>query len=130
MSDLAAHKEFIENWKEHGWRNERGTLERHDKKYYKQGMSPYDYHCKREVDMKEHYIAIAHQQLLRERLAVCVRSEGVNQFVNCKELREKYAEVCRDRYHGQLFAEGDEPAHRQTPGLIVKAPEVDFRIKK
>lgn len=121
-----SNEEFLNDFKEN-FRDVRGTTKRHDKQYYKQGLAPYDLHCKREIDMKEHYIANAHQQLLREKLSECVRSEGVNQFVNCKDLREKYAEICRDRYRGQLFAEGFEPKSRSTPGMLVKPPEVDFR---
>lgn len=127
---MSTHQEFIKDFKEHGFRDLKGTTTRHDKKYYKDGLSPYEMYCKREVDMKEHYIANAHQQLARERLAECVRSEGVNQFVNCKELREKYTELCRDRYHGQLFAEGFEPKSRQVPGMIIQDPVVNFRDGK
>ena len=120
---MSSHKEFIRPYQENGF----DSVDRHDEKFYRQGLAPYEYHCKREVDLKEHYIAVAKQTLVRERLSRCVKTEGVNQFVNCKELREQYAEICRDRYHGQLFAEGFEPASRQTPGLIVKPPVVDFR---
>ena len=56
--------------------------------------------------------------LLRAKLKHCVRTETVNQFVNCRELREKYFDLCKDRYHGMIFPEGKEPTNRQVPGLV------------
>ena len=69
-----------------------------------------------EAVVREYQIAIEGMHLVRERLADCVRHEGVNQFVNCKELREQYWALCNDRYRGMVFPEGAEPKNRNVPG--------------
>ena len=56
--------------------------------------------------VREYQIATEGMVVIKERLAHCARSEGVNQFENCKELREKYFTLCNDRFHGMIFPEG------------------------
>lgn len=89
-------------------------------KYKLNSESPYDYHVKKGQLVKEYQIAVETMNIVREELAECVRSEGVNQFRNCRELREKYMQLQRDRYHGMVFPEDLQPASREIPGLIVK----------
>lgn len=79
--------------------------------------SPVDYHIRREMLTREYQIGIERQKLARERLAHCFRTEGVNQFQNCKELRDKYLDLTTDRYHGMLFPPGTEPINRTVPGI-------------
>lgn len=68
--------------------------------------------------VREYQIAIEGMNLVRERLADCVRREGVNQMTGCKELREQYFALCEDRFRGMIFPEGAEPTNRDVPGLI------------
>lgn len=63
-------------------------------------------------------MAVENMTLVRERLAHCARTEGVNQFERCKELREQYWALCNDRFRGMVFPEGAEPSNRLVPGLI------------
>ena len=78
-----------------------------------------EYNARNEAVVREYQIAIEGMRLVRERLADCVRHEGVNQFVNCKELREQYWALCNDRYRGMVFPEGSEPKNRNVPGNIL-----------
>jgi hypothetical protein len=55
---------------------------------------------------REYEIAVQTQQIVGDRLAECFRVEGVNQFVNCRELALQYNELCNDRYHGMIFPPG------------------------
>ena len=87
--------------------------------------SPYDFNIRREALVRENQIAIEYQNVVRERLADCARKEGVNQFVNCKELREQYMALCNDRFKGMIFPADAQPLNRKVPGLVVGAP-VDF----
>lgn len=82
--------------------------------------STYAYYIRQDQLAKEYQIGIESVNLLREDLRNCIRSEGVNQFVNCKELREKYAAVCKDNFHGMIFPEGLEPKTRNIRGLTFK----------
>ncbi len=92
-------------------------------------MSPYDHKVQKETLVREYQVALASMRLVRERLAVCVRTENVNQFVNCRELREQYHALCKDNYNGMIFPEGQEPATRKVSGMVSsyydKKPETD-----
>ena len=57
-------------------------------------------------------IATQSMNLLREKLAHCFRTEGVNHFTNCKELREKYFSLCQDRFNGMVLPPGLEISNR------------------
>eukprot|EP01040_Poterioochromonas_malhamensis_P006575 gene6574-7079_t len=83
----------------------------------KGGLTPYEYKIQQEALAREYQIAIAEMNLLHDELADCARRENVNQFVNCKELREKYWTLCKDRYRGMIFPEGLEPSNRAVPGI-------------
>eukprot|EP01036_Dinobryon_divergens_P023495 gene23494-31847_t len=84
--------------------------------------SPHEYYVKRDKWVREYQIAVETMGIVRKDLAHCVRTESVNQFTKCKDLREKYFALCLDNYHGMIFPEGQEPASRQVPGLI--APKI------
>lgn len=92
---------------------------------YRRGISPYENYVKDDKFAREKKIAAEHMQLVRERLTHCVRTETVNQFHACKELREQYLELCMDRYHGMLFPPGEEPQNRQVPGITRHPPTID-----
>lgn len=81
--------------------------------------SPYECHIKRQQLSYEYAIAVQQMSIIRDKLAKCAREETVNQFRNCKELREKYLALQQDRYHGMLFPEELEPTNRNLPGVIV-----------
>jgi hypothetical protein len=85
---------------------------------FKDRSSPYAYNVRNEQMVREYQIAIEGMQLLREKLAHCVRTEGVNQYENCLELREKYAGLCKDRFRGMIFPADAQPNNRTVPGLI------------
>lgn len=89
-----------------------------DQPSFKDRSSLYDFNVRNENLVREHQIAIENMGLVRERLAHCARTEGVNQFVNCKELREKYFALCNDRFNGMIFPENAQPISRQVPGLV------------
>lgn len=72
---------------------------------------------------REYHVAAESMSLLREELKDCVRTEGINQFVNCKDLREKYFALCMDRYKGMIFPEGKEPLDRSVLGLVKVQPK-------
>lgn len=80
--------------------------------------SPVEFHIRREMLAREYQIGIERHKLAKERLAHCFRTEGVNQFQNCKELREKYLDLTTDRYHGMIFPPGTDPINRTVPGII------------
>lgn len=80
--------------------------------------TPAEFYQRNEELVREQEIALQSMRLAGERLAHCFRTEGVNQFANCKDLREKYWALNIDRYHGMLFPAGEEPKNRQVPGLI------------
>jgi hypothetical protein len=50
----------------------------------------------RDILVKEKMAKTGEMSLLREELVECVRTEGVNQFINCKDLRERYWAMCVD----------------------------------
>lgn len=79
--------------------------------------TPYDYHVKQEQMMREYQIALENMAIVRENLKECARTEGVNQFTNCREIREEYVKLVQDRHHGIVFPSGEEPKSRQTPGV-------------
>ena len=78
---------------------------------------PIKFHERNEQLTREYQIAVENMGIIRRELAHCVRTETVNQFVNCKELREKYWALCTDRFRGMIFPDGIEP-NRAVPGLI------------
>ena len=54
------------------------------------------FHERNEVLAREYMVAVEGMHIIGEKLAHCFRSEGVNHYVNCRELREKYASLCRE----------------------------------
>ena len=74
--------------------------------------------------VREYQIAIEAMNLLNERLGHCVRTEGVNQFTNCEELRNKYFALCNDRYRGMLMPPDAPEINRQVPGLIAPVKKI------
>ena len=76
------------------------------------------FNVRNEQLVREYQIAIEGMTLVRERLAHCVRTEGVNQVANCKELREQYFALCNDRFRGMIFPEDSQPVNRFVPGLV------------
>ncbi len=89
-----------------------------DNSNFRGKLNPYDYNVRQEKLVREYQVAIENMAIVRERLADCVRTEHVNSFVKCKDLREKYFSLCQDRYRGMLFPEGLEPTNRQVPGVV------------
>jgi hypothetical protein len=89
----------------------------------KDQLTPYEYNVQNERILRE--VQIAHQsaQLLREELAHCVRTEGINSNVNCYDLRKKYFNLLQDRYRGMLFPEGGEPSNRDVPAIVYMPPK-------
>ena len=85
--------------------------------------SPAEFYQRNEDIIREQQIAIESMRMVGERLAHCFRTEGVNQFANCKALREQYWALCNDRYRGMIFPAGEEPSNRQVPGLIPPPPK-------
>jgi hypothetical protein len=86
---------------------------------------PVEFNVRRDALVRENQIAIEYQNIVRERLADCARKEGVNQFVNCKELREQYLAICNDRFKGMIFPADSQPLNRKVPGLLT-GPPVEF----
>lgn len=77
------------------------------------------FHVRNEQLVRENEIAIQYQNIVRERLAHCARTEGLNQFIGCKDLREQYLAIVQDRYKGAIFPEGCEPLNRSVPNMIL-----------
>ena len=84
---------------------------------FRHNLSPYDQKLRSDKLAREYQIAVEYMHVIRERLSDCVRTETVNQFTACKDLREKYFALCADRYHGMLVPPGEEPVNRQIPGV-------------
>jgi hypothetical protein len=85
----------------------------------KKNLSPYDYQVRQEKLVREYQISVESMKLVRDRLDTCVRTETVNQFVNCRDLREKYFALCQDNYNGMIFPEDAGKVNRKTPGLVI-----------
>jgi hypothetical protein len=66
---------------------------------------------------REVMIANEGLNILKEKLAHCFRTEGVNHYVKCKDLREKYFSLCQDRFKGMILPSGTEPANRNVMSL-------------
>ena len=81
------------------------------------------FHLRSDQLAREQQIANETMFLVGERLARCFRTEGVNHFVNCKELRERYWALCSDRTGGMLFPPGAEPVNRNKAGLKYDIPK-------
>jgi len=90
---------------------------------FKDRTSVVEFNKRNEALVREYQIAIEGMTLIRERLAHCVRTEGVNHATNCKELREKYWALCNDRFRGMQFPESAQPENRLVPGLIDRTPK-------
>jgi hypothetical protein len=86
--------------------------------FKKSAASPFEYNVEQDKLIKEYQISIEAMAILRKDLAHCVRTETVNQFINCKDLREKYFSLCTDKYKGMIFPAGSEPINREVPGLV------------
>lgn len=65
--------------------------------------SIFNFNKRLDVLSREYQIAIETQSYIGEKLAECVRTEGVNQYVNCRDLSLRYKELCEDRFHGMIF---------------------------
>ena len=85
---------------------------------FKDRSGPVAFNVRNEQLVREYQIAIEGMNVVRERLAHCVRTEGVNQMAACKELREKYWALCNDRFRGMVFPEDSQPDNRLVPGLV------------
>ncbi len=79
--------------------------------------TPYNYHFRNDQLVREYQIAIENMNLVRRELSECVRNETVNQFVYCRDLREKYYALCQDRYHGMLLPPDHKVTDRSVRGL-------------
>jgi hypothetical protein len=90
-----------------------------DNEYLKDRSSVVAFNERNEQMVREYQIAIENMEIQRERLADCVRTEGVNQMTACKDQREKYFALCNDRFKGMIFPEDAQPANRGVPGLTV-----------
>lgn len=89
-----------------------------DKYNLKDYSTPYNFHLRNDQILREYQIGIEEMNLLRKEMAHCFRTEGVNQFNNCKELREKYVGLCQDRFRGMLMPPDSLPMDRTVPGLV------------
>ena len=89
-----------------------------DKYNLKDYSTPYNFHLRNDQILREYQIGIEEMNLLRTEMAHCFRTEGVNQFNNCKELREKYVGLCQDRFRGMLMPPDSLPMDRTVPGLV------------
>lgn len=85
--------------------------------------SPYNFHRRNEQLVREYQISLENMSLLRQELSDCVRNETVNQFVNCKELREKYFALCQDKFRGMVMPPDAKEMNRQVPGLLPPAAQ-------
>lgn len=86
---------------------------------FKAGQTnPVDYVVHQENMAREYQIAVENMGIVRERLSECLRTEGINQFTNCKELREQYFALCKDRFRGMVLPPEMEKINRDVPGLL------------
>lgn len=83
--------------------------------------TPYNFHLRNDQLVREYQVSLENMALIRRELSECVRTETVNQFVNCKDLREKYFELCQDRFRGMIMPPDSKPMNRQVPGLVPPA---------
>lgn len=90
-----------------------------DKTNLKDYSSPANFHLRNDQLVREYQISLENMHLIRRDLSECVRSEGVNQFVNCRELREKYWALCQDRFRGMVMPPDAKDINREVPGLVV-----------
>jgi hypothetical protein len=89
-----------------------------DKYNLKDYSSPYNFHLRNDQLVREYQISIENMSMVRQELSECVRTEGINHFVNCKELRQKYFELCNDKFRGMVMPPDSKPMNREVPGLI------------
>jgi hypothetical protein len=77
---------------------------------------PVAYHDMIEKMTREQAVGNARKRAIGKQLKDCIHTNGVNQFVECRELREKYWTFCvDDRFTGALFPEGLQPPTRRHP---------------
>lgn len=89
-----------------------------DKYNLKDYSSPYNFHLRNDQLVREYQISLENMSMLRQELSECVRTETVNQFVNCKELREQYFALCQDKFRGMIMPPDSKEMNRQVPGLL------------
>jgi hypothetical protein len=89
-----------------------------DKYNLKDYSTPYNFHLRNDQLVREYQVAIENMNFIRRDLSECIRSEGVNQFVNCQDLRQQYFVLCQDRLRGMVLPPDAKPMNRQVPGLI------------
>ncbi|BFZ54989.1 hypothetical protein PYCC9005_002027 [Savitreella phatthalungensis] len=65
----------------------------------------------RESTLREQWVKVAEQRLVREELSKCYRAEGVNHYKNCKHLAEFYLNMLKENKHvtGYAFQERADP---------------------
>ena len=82
--------------------------------------TPIDFYERNEKMAREIAIANEGMNILKEKLAHCFRTEGVNHYVNCKDLREKYFVLCKDRFKGMVLPAGTDPENRGMLSLKMR----------
>lgn len=80
---------------------------------------------------KEKAIANETHRLLKEKLETCFREEGVNFFINCKDIREKYLKVQQDFHKGMVLPadENRQAAPKPKPQEFGDDARARFNIK-
>jgi len=94
----------------------------YDKYNLKDRSTPFNFHLRNDQLIREYQIGLEEMSLVRREFAHCNRTEGVNHFVNCKELREQYAALCLDRFRGMVMPPDSLPMDRRVPGLVERKP--------
>lgn len=56
---------------------------------------------------RERQVAIETLRLLRQRVIICYRKEGVNHYENCRKVVEDYHEIISKSDYGQLKPKGN-----------------------
>ena len=75
--------------------------------------SVYNYNVRLEQLAREYQVAVETQLIIGEKLSECARTEGVNQHINCKDLKLKYLELSNDRFHGMIFPSDVDVGNRK-----------------
>ncbi len=58
----------------------------------------------REQRVREDFIAYEQLQVLRRRLNICYREEGVNHYENCRDIAEEYYKTLHAPNRGALYS--------------------------